>query len=368
MRLMVGATANAVREKILTELAQIARARGRAYLLVPEQFTMQTDRALLERLDVPVMMDIKVKSFGSLSREVLGRVGGAKLAYVNESGRRMLAQYLLGASREGLTILGKSWDKRGAAAKLVETLGEFRSLGMDALAVAKLGAGADVPPLLAAKLADVEKLLAAYEEALGERRLDNEARLALLAEKIGEAAWLDGLAIYIDGFHSLSQPELAVLQALEARGAKLAMTLVMAPQMLTNARGWWTLHSACHASYSFYETLVRAGIPLAVEAVDARGSMLADAEPLAQQLFGYDTQAAQGGEQVDLLDLLVLVFNGQLLGGLNGLQRFLGIVLCVHGNTSVSGVSTLRSRVLIYFGFIIDLSPEFVKRGRGRKL
>ena len=92
MRLMVGATANAVREKILTELAQIARARGRAYLLVPEQFTMQTDRALLERLDVPVMMDIKVKSFGSLSREVLGRVGGAKLAYVNESGRRMLAQ------------------------------------------------------------------------------------------------------------------------------------------------------------------------------------------------------------------------------------------------------------------------------------
>ena len=182
----------------------------------------------------------------------------------------------------------------------METLGEFRSLGMDALAVAQLGAGADVPPLLAAKLADVEKLLAAYEEALGERRLDNEARLALLAEKIGEADWLDGLAIYIDGFHSLSQPELAVLEALEARGAKLAMTLVMAPQMLTNARGWWTLHSACHASYSFYETLVRAGIPLTVEAVDARGSMLADAEPLAQQLFGYDTQAAQGGEQVEL--------------------------------------------------------------------
>ena len=125
MRLMVGATANAVREKILTELAQIARARGRAYLLVPEQFTMQTDRALLERLDVPVMMDIKVKSFGSLSREVLGRVGGAKLAYVNESGRRMLAQYLLGASREGLTILGKSWDKRGAAASLWKRWANF---------------------------------------------------------------------------------------------------------------------------------------------------------------------------------------------------------------------------------------------------
>ncbi len=62
------------------------------------------------------------------------------------------------------------------------------------------------------------------------------------------------------------------------------------------------------------------------------------------------------------------VIHRDFLCALDGLQRFLGIVLCVHGNTSVSGVSTLRSRVLIYFGFIIVPSPEFVKRGRGRKL
>ena len=68
MRLIVGETANAVREKIFGELAALARAQVRAYLLVPEQYTMQTDIALLERLQVPVMMDIKVKSFGSLSR------------------------------------------------------------------------------------------------------------------------------------------------------------------------------------------------------------------------------------------------------------------------------------------------------------
>ena len=300
MRLIVGATANAVREKILTELATLARTHGRAYLLVPEQFTMQTDRALLERLDVPVMMDIKVKSFGSLSREVLGRVGGVKLPYVNESGRRMLAQYLLGASREKLSILGKGWDKSGVAEKLVETLSEFRSLSMTAEDVARLGAAEEVPPLLAAKLTDVEQLLAAYEAALGERRLDNEARLSLLAEKIREAGWLDGLPVYLDGFHSLSQPELAVLEALEARGAKVAMTLVMAPELLTNTRGWWTMHSACHASFSFYETLLRAELPLYLETVDARGSMLADVEPLAQHLFGYDAPACDGGEAVEI--------------------------------------------------------------------
>lgn len=300
MRLIVGATANAVREKIFSELAAIAKEKGRAYLLVPEQFTMQTDRALLTRLDAPVMMDIKVKSFGSLSREVLGAVGGIKLPYVNESGRRMLAQYLLSAHHEGLSVLGKGWDKSGVAAKLVETLGEFRSLGMNAEALEKLRDAEDVPPLLAAKLGDVAALLAAYEDALGEQRLDNEARLALLAEKVGDAAWLDGLPVYLDGFHVLSQPEMVVLSALEARGAKLAMTLVMPPEMLTNAQGWWTVHSACHASYHFYETLQRAGLALSVETVDARGSMLSGVEPLAKYLFGFEAPASEGGAQVSI--------------------------------------------------------------------
>lgn len=300
MRLIVGATATAVREKILSELAEIASHRGRAYLLVPEQFTMQTDRTLLSRLDVPVMMDIKVKSFGSLSREVLGRVGGAKLPYVNEGGRRMLAQYLLGAQRETLGILGKGWDKSGVATKLVETLSEFRSLSMTADDVAMLAEHDDVPALLAQKLADVHTLLAAYEEALGDKRLDNEARLSLLAEKVREADWLDGLAIYLDAFHSLSQPELAVLAALEARGAKLAMGLVMPPKMLTEQVGWWTMHSACQASRRFYDTLVRTGMPLQVEAVSEQAAMIDGVWPLAKQLFTYDRTPCSGGAAVSI--------------------------------------------------------------------
>lgn len=300
MRLIVGATATAVREKILSELEEIVSRRGRAYLLVPEQFTMQTDMTLLSRLQVPVMMDMKVKSFGSLSREVLGRVGGAKLPYVNEGGRRMLAQYLLGAQRETLGILGKGWDKSGVATKLVETLSEFRSLSMTADDVAALADNEEVPPLLAQKLADVQMLLAAYEEALGDKRLDNEARLTLLAEKVQEADWLDGLPIYIDAFHSLSQPELAVLAALEARGAKLAMGLVMPPEMLTDQLGWWSTHSACQASRRFYDTLVRTGMPLHVEAVQEQAAMIDGVWPLATQLFGYDVTPCSGGAAVSI--------------------------------------------------------------------
>ena len=38
----------------------------------------------------------------------------------------------------------------------------------------------------------------------------------------------------------------------------------------------------------------------------------------------------QGQEQMDLLDLLMIVGQRQLLGALDGLQGFLGILLCIH--------------------------------------
>ena len=39
----------------------------------------------------------------------------------------------------------------------------------------------------------------------------------------------------------------------------------------------------------------------------------------------------QGHEQVHLLHLLIMVLPGDLLGRLNGLQRFLGIIVEIHG-------------------------------------
>ncbi len=287
MRIIMGDTANVVREKIFDELKTLAAQRARAYLLVPEQFTMQTDIALLKRLDVRVTMDIKVKSFGSLSREVLGRVGGIKLPYVNEGGRRMLAQYLLGEHREALGVLGKGWDQSGVATKLVETLSEFRGLGMQAADVAALRDHGEVPPLLDEKLADMALLLADYETALGEKRLDNEARLRLLAEKLRRAEWLSGLHIYLDGFHSLSMPEFEVLKALEAVGCVLTLGLVLPPEALSEETGWWQGHAAVAASLRFFEALEAADLIDTIEPLAADESTLPETAQLAHGLFGY---------------------------------------------------------------------------------
>ena len=55
--------------------------------------------------------------------------------------------------------------------------------------------------------------------------------------------------------------------------------------------------------------------------------------------------AEQCQQQVRLLDLLVTIFRGQTLGGLDGLQRFLGVFLCIHKKHSFQGAAFCLSSV-----------------------
>ena len=132
MRLLVGATPNVLRNKIFEELRTINARHGEALLLVLGQYSLQTNRQLLDELDTRVTMDIQVASLEVFTNKVLERVGGNTLPYVNEGGRRMLAQYLLSAHREELTILARGYDQRGVAQKILETLTEFRQLELSA--------------------------------------------------------------------------------------------------------------------------------------------------------------------------------------------------------------------------------------------
>lgn len=294
MRLLVGATPNVLRNKIFEELRTINARHGEALLLVLGQYSLQTNRQLLEELDTRVTMDIQVASLEVFTNKVLERVGGNTLPYVNEGGRRMLAQYLLSAHREELTILARGYDQRGVAQKMLETLTEFRQMELSAEEMRTLCETKDVPPLLANKLHDMALLLEAYETVLGTQRLDNEARLFLLSEKIAQADWLKGLPIYIDGFHYLAMPELGVLKALEAMGADVTMTMVLPPEALTEKVGWWTMHSAVQAAMRFYGTLEQVGMPLHVETVGDDETMFTEAVALSKYLFTYDMVPYEG--------------------------------------------------------------------------
>lgn len=292
MRIILAAHSTSTRKVIIEELSSIQSHGGKAMLIVPEQATMQTDMALLNALDSDVLMDIHVRSFSSLARDVLGKVGGLRIPYVNESGRRMMVQYLLNKHRSELPMYGKGAEQSGICDKLAETLGDYRSVGVAPETLEQLAQLTDASPLICDKLTESAAVYRAYLELLGDTMVDNTSRLFLLADKLPFAKWLSGLPIYLDGFYSLSGSEMAVLAGLEKNGAEVTVALEL-PQRVAAGNASATEMQVFAVTRRFYHALC-AQFDVHIEVCNDAPDVLYDLDILSSQVLGCRLNPEEG--------------------------------------------------------------------------
>ena len=90
----------------------IAHPRERYVLLVPEQFTMQTQKDLVTRHPAHGIMNIDVQSFQRLAYHVFDEVGGSRKV-LEETGKSLVIRRLAQQNREKLTLLGSKLERMG---------------------------------------------------------------------------------------------------------------------------------------------------------------------------------------------------------------------------------------------------------------
>ena len=91
-----------LREKLAAEPAQTA------ILLVPEQYTFECERALLEQYDVETANRVKVYSFTRLAEAAFLRYGGSAGKRLTDGGRRILMTLAIESCADHLTLFEKS--------------------------------------------------------------------------------------------------------------------------------------------------------------------------------------------------------------------------------------------------------------------
>lgn len=92
------------RENIDKENFIFDHLQGRALLLVPDQFTLQMERALLARAGKEALMDIEVLSMSRLGDRLLSELGGSKRSFIDKYGRHMILSDVARAERERLQV------------------------------------------------------------------------------------------------------------------------------------------------------------------------------------------------------------------------------------------------------------------------
>ena len=93
------------REKFIFE-----HIKGKALMLVPDQFSLQAERDAFFYLKEKSLMDLRIVDFSALGHKVVNQVGGRRPQLIDKYGRHMLLTKVIGSREKELHIYkGLNW-------------------------------------------------------------------------------------------------------------------------------------------------------------------------------------------------------------------------------------------------------------------
>ncbi len=195
-----------------------------AVLLVPRQFTFESDKGVLDAMGPKAACAVEVLSFSRLSDVVFKTVGGPKRPLLGEGANAALLALALSSLQEQLQVFRRHTQSIGFLKKLLRQIADFKQNLVDAPA---LFAAADALPQghLQQKLRETALIYQTYDALVAQRFFDDNDVLTLVAEKLKESDLFEGKVVVIDDFSTFSKQEFAVLAQILRRAKDVYVTL-----------------------------------------------------------------------------------------------------------------------------------------------
>ncbi len=185
--------------------------KGRALLIVPDQFTLEAERRLFEHLGVEALMDVEVLSLSRLGFRLLSELGGAKKTFIDKYGRHMLLSKIAAEQGENLQVFRGIETKNSFIELLNNFISELKQYNCGSADLAKLSEKAEAGSYMEKKLKDMQLLYGLYEEAIAGKYTDSEDRIDLYLSKISSSQLIKDNNIWIYGFDSLAPKHLSII-------------------------------------------------------------------------------------------------------------------------------------------------------------
>ena len=147
---------------------------GREFLvIVPEQFTLQTQKELVELHPRKGILNIDVLSFQRLAWRVFEEVGVNTHTVLEDTGKNLLLRRVASRQQSSLTMLGSNFRKPGYISQVKSVISELKQYDVsleqleEQIAQSRDGA-------LKCKLQDIRTLYAGFQEELQGKYITSE--------------------------------------------------------------------------------------------------------------------------------------------------------------------------------------------------
>lgn len=193
-------------------------------LIVPKQFTFDTDRGILHLLGPRTASEIEVLSFSRLCHVAVKTYGGIKVPIAKSGMREVFMSCAVESVRDSLRVFSRHKNEIALVTKLLDETDRMKNSGVTADEI-EMKAELLSDNLLKEKLLETALVYRSFDAIVSQSHFDDADMLMKVYEILKNTDFFEGKTIVIDGFKSFTVPEYKLIELMMKKADNLYITL-----------------------------------------------------------------------------------------------------------------------------------------------
>lgn len=194
-------------------------------ILVPDQFTMQTQKELC--LLNGGIMNIDVLSFSRLTHRIFEEVGKEDRIVLDDTGKNLIIRKVASEREKELALLGSHLKQVGYIHEIKSIISEFMQYDIAPKGVEELISYGAKKGELSLKLTDLKLIYEGFLDFLKEKYITTEESLDLLARSLHKSKIIKNSIVVLDGFTGFTPVQNRLIKELMVQAREVIMTITM---------------------------------------------------------------------------------------------------------------------------------------------
>lgn len=209
----------------LKKIKELSNMGEETVLLVPEQFSFESEKEVLKVLGDSFALKTTVLSFSRLVDEVSRNVGGISARVLTEADKVIFMNKALNASKSDFKLWAKYANSVKFAKTMLETINEFK---INAIKPNNLRNAAESTDRIALKnkLLDLALIYENYDLLTLEKFIDPSDDLSRLYDNLSKYRYFEGKTVFLDSFKGFTGQQFKILERIisQAKDVYICLT------------------------------------------------------------------------------------------------------------------------------------------------
>lgn len=199
------------------------------YVVVPEQFTMQTQRELVRLQEKNSIMNIDVVSFQRLAYRIFDELGKTNMAVLEETGKNLVLRKVAEERMDDLHVMQGNMKKMGYISEVKSLISELTQYNIDPDTLETFIEEQNMSPAFSYKLQDILTMYRGFRSAISGMYITAEEVLEAFCDMAEESKLLKDAVLVLDGFTGFTPIQNNVLYRLMEIVSDIYVTVTIDP-------------------------------------------------------------------------------------------------------------------------------------------